>query len=64
MAQNLEEEVTEIQATIVEKVDSYLNYVVETWMKDNEVAVENGLRTEIAEEFITSLQSLFKEHYI
>ena len=64
MAQNLEEEVTEIQATIVEKVDSYLNYVVETWMKDNEVAVENGLRTEIAEEFMTSLQSVFKEHYI
>jgi len=64
MAQNLEEEVAEIQSTIVEKVDSYLNYVVENWMKENEVAVEQGLRTEIAEDFMTGLQSVFKEHYI
>ena len=63
-AQNLEEEVTDIQSSLVEKVDSYLNYVVENWMKDNEVAVQNGLRTEIAEDFMTSLQSVFKEHYI
>ena len=63
-AQNLEEEVTDIQGSLVEKVDSYLNYVVENWMKDNEVAVQNGLRTEIAEDFMTSLQSVFKEHYI
>jgi len=63
-AQNLEEEVTDIQGSLVEKVDSYLNYVVENWMKENEVAVQNGLRTEIAEDFMTSLQSVFKEHYI
>jgi hypothetical protein len=63
-AQNLEEEVTEVQNSLVEKVDSYLNYVVENWMKENEVAVQNGLRTEIAEDFMTSLQSVFKEHYI
>ena len=63
-AQNLEEEVTDVQNQLVEKVDSYLNYVVESWMKDNEVAVQNGLRTEIAEDFMTSLQSVFKEHYI
>lgn len=63
-AQNLEEEVTEIQSGLVEKVDSYLNYVVENWMKENELAVTEGLRTEIAEEFMTSLQSVFKEHYI
>src|SRR6056300_452250 len=63
-AQNLEEEVSEVQSSLVEKVDSYLNYVVEGWMKDNEVAVHNGLRTEIAEDFMTSLQSVFKEHYI
>ncbi len=49
---------------MVEKVDSYLNYVVEGWMKENEVAVQQGLRTEIAEEFMQSLQSVFKEHYI
>ena len=63
-AQNLEEEVTDIQSSLVEKVDSYLNYVGENWMKENEVAVQNGLRTEIAEDFMTSLQSVFKEHYI
>ena len=62
--QNLEEEVSEIQNSLVEKVDSYLNYVVEGWMKENEVAVSTGLRTEIAEDFMTSLQSVFKEHYI
>jgi len=63
-AQNLETEVTDVQNEIVEKVDSYLNYVVENWMKENEVAVQQGLRTEIAEEFMSSLQSVFKEHYI
>jgi hypothetical protein len=63
-AQNLEEEVSEVQSSLVEKVDSYLNYVVEGWMKENELQVQQGLRTEIAEEFMTSLQSVFKEHYI
>ncbi len=63
-AQNLEEEVGEIQTSMVEKVDNYLNYVVENWMKENEVAVTTGLRTEIAESFMDSLQTVFKEHYI
>ena len=63
-AQNLEEEVSEVHSSLVEKVDSYLNYVVEGWMEDNELQVQEGLRTEIAEEFMTSLQSVFKEHYI
>jgi uncharacterized protein YycO len=63
-AQNLETEVTDVQSEIVEKVDSYLNYVVEGWMKENELQVQNGLRTEIADEFMSSLQSVFKEHYI
>ena len=63
-AQNLEEEVAEVKNDLVEKVDAYLNYVVEGWMQENEVAVESGLRTEIAEDFMTSLQSVFKEHYI
>lgn len=62
--QNLEEEVTEIKSELVEKVDSYLNYVVGNWMEENKVAVETGLRTEIAEDFMASLQSVFKEHYI
>ena len=63
-AQNLEEEVTSVQNDLVEKVNGYLDYVVENWMKENEVAVTNGLRTEIAEDFMTSLQGVFKEHYI
>ena len=49
-AQNLEEEVTDIESGLVEKVDSYLNYVVEGWMKENEVAINQGLKTEIAED--------------
>ena len=63
-AQNLEEEVSEVHSSLVEKVDSYLNYVIEGWMKENELQIQQGLRTEIAEEFMTSLQSVFKEHYI
>ena len=53
-----------VKEAMVEKVDSYLNYVVEEWMKENELAVERGIRTEIAEDFITGLKGLFKEHYI
>lgn len=49
---------------IVEKIDSYLNYVVENWMEENKLAIENGLRTEIAEDFMSGLKALFKEHYI
>ena len=63
-ANNLEEEVSSVKTDLVEKVDAYLNYVVEGWMQENEVAVESGLRTEIAEGFMTSLQSVFKEHYL
>ena len=63
-AQNLEEEVSEVQTSLVEKVDSYLNYVVSNWMEENEVAINNGLRTEIAEDFMTPLQQVFKEHYV
>lgn len=57
-------EIVEYKDSIVEKVDSYLNYVVENWMEENQLAIENGLRTEIAEDFITGLKVLFKEHYI
>lgn len=57
-------DLTEFKAGLVEKVDSYLNYVVEQWMEENSLAVESGLRTEIAEDFISGLKTLFKEHYI
>ena len=58
------QQLAEFKETLVEKVDGYLNYVVEQWMEENQLAVENGLRTEIAEDFISGLKSLFKEHYI
>ena len=58
------EQLAEFKETIVEKVDSYLNYIVEQWMEENQLAVESGLRTEIAEEFMSGLKTLFKEHYI
>ena len=63
-AQNLEEEVSDVKGDLVEKVDSYLSYVVTNWMDQNKVAVTEGLRTELAEDFMISLQSVFKEHYI
>jgi len=60
----LEEETTRIQSDLVEKVDGYLNYVVENWMEENKLAVESGLRTEIAEGFMKSLHQVFTEHYV
>jgi len=62
--EKLSAETETVKEAMVEKVDSYLNYVVEEWMKENELAVERGIRTEIAEDFITGLKDLFKEHYI
>lgn len=61
---DLAEEVEGIRSELVEKIDGYLNYVVEQWMEQNELAVEQGLRTEIAESFMTQLQQVFVEHYI
>lgn len=60
----LDEETTKIASTLSEKVDSYLSYVVGTWMEENKVAIESGLRTEIAENFIKSLKNVFTESYI
>jgi len=54
----------EIEEEVAAKVDEYLNYVVEQWMEENKLAVESSLRTEISEEFITGLKSLFEEHNI
>ena len=62
--EELAEEIKTTKEDLVEKVDSYLNYVVEQWMDDNKVAIESGLRTEIAEKFMTSLKDLFTESYI
>ena len=62
--EELAEEVASTKADLVEKVDNYLNYVVEQWMDDNKLAIQTGLRTEIAENFMNSLKDLFTESYI
>ena len=62
--EELAEEISSTKADLVEKVDSYLNYVVETWMEENQVAIQNGLRTEIAETFMDKMKDLFTESYI
>jgi len=53
-----------VTETLVEKVDDYLDYVVEEWMTENAVAVEQGIKTQIAENFIGGLKNLFENHYI
>ena len=63
-ASMLEEAVDSIKADLTEKVDDYLNYVVEQWLADNEIAIESGLRAELTEDFIAGLRNLFAEHYI
>lgn len=62
--ERLAEETESQHAELVEKVDSYLNYVVESWMEDNKVAIQSGLRAEIAESFMQNLKGLFVESYI
>jgi hypothetical protein len=63
-ATQLDEEVTSIKTDLVEKVDSYLDYVVEQWMEDNKLAIQSGLRTEVAEGFMNKLKDLFVESYV
>jgi len=60
----LQEEIVSFRDELTDKVDGYLNYVVEEWMKENELALESSLRSEITEEFMGGLKDLFKEHYI
>ena len=62
--EKLKEESEKAKGELVEKVDSYLAYVVEEWMKENELALERGIKGEIAEDFISGLKKLFEEHYI
>tara|TARA_Y100000588_G_scaffold190429_1_gene204270 strand:+ start:4337 stop:5533 length:1197 start_codon:yes stop_codon:yes gene_type:complete len=54
----------EFQKELTEKVDGYLTYVVEEWMKENELAIERGIRSELVEDFMSGLKTLFTEHYI
>lgn len=60
----LQEQASEIFESVTTKLDQYLDYVVEQWMEENKIAIESGLRSEIAENFMTGLHNLFAEHYI
>ena len=62
--EGMEEVFIDQLAEVLEQVDTYLNYAVNTWMDENRVAVESSLRSEITEEFIINLKSLFENHYI
>jgi len=63
-AERFNSTIGDVQEELSEKVDGYLNYVVEEWMNNNEVAVEHALKTEITENFISGLKALFEEHNI
>ena len=62
--QEIAEEINTVRDELTEKVDNYMNYVVEEWMKENEIAIERGLKGDIAESFMTGLRGLFEDHYI
>jgi len=62
--QKLEEEIASINENIVSKVDEYLEYVVSEWVEENQLAIDSGLRSEVAEDFMIGLKNLFTEHYI
>jgi hypothetical protein len=60
----LAEQVEAVKEGLIEKVDGYLNYVVEQWMTDNELALESGMKSEIMESFVVGMKGLFEQHYI
>jgi len=64
LSEQFELAVEEVKEDLAQKVDDYLGYMAEEWMKENELAVERGLRAEIVEDFISGLRDLFTEHYI
>jgi hypothetical protein len=61
---SLTEEVANLKSELTERVDSYLEYVAQEWLTENQLAVENGLKTEMTESFLTGMKSLFEEHYV
>lgn len=63
-AKKLEEQTTEFATTLVDKIDSYMDYVVENWMEENKVAIERAVKIEMAEDFMVGLKNLFAEHYV
>ena len=64
LEEELNKKVEEVKDDLTEKVDSYLNYVSESWVSENELAIERGLKSELTEDFISGLKKLFEEHYV
>ena len=62
--QKLNEEKEELKISLQERVDSYLEYVAEEWMTENQLAIEHGLKTEMTESFLSGMKGLFEEHYV
>jgi hypothetical protein len=62
--QTLEEQVGTIKEELTDRVDAYLEYVAEEWIKENQLSVEQGLKTEMTESFLTGMRSLFEDHYV
>ena len=62
--ENLVEQVASIKDELTERVDSYLEYVADEWVAENQLAVEHGLKTEMTESFLVGMKSLFEEHYV
>ena len=63
-AKKLDEEVQEIKVELTERTDAYLEYVADEWLKENALAVENGIKTEMTESFMEGMKKLFEEHYV
>jgi hypothetical protein len=64
LQEQFDEALEEVKEDFANKIDDYLNYMVEEWMKENELAIDTGLRSEIVEDFMKGLHNLFVEHYI
>jgi len=62
--ERLIEEVTEFKSILTERVDSYLEYVADEWMTENQISIENALKTEMTESFLSGMKSLFEAHYV
>jgi len=60
----LVEEVAAVKTELTERVDSYLEYVAQEWLEENQLAIEHGLKTEMTESFLTGMKSLFEDHYV
>ena len=62
--EQLDESIDEIKNEMVENIDNYLNYAVAEWIAENRLAVENNIRTQVAESFLSGLKGLFEDHYV